>query len=69
MRKLQRKLNLTREPWSVPGFLCCVLENSYEIEFVQVMVDSDHPYWGDLKIELISPAGTVKWSNRFVQPS
>jgi kexin len=35
------------------------LENSYEIEFVQVMVDSDHPYWGDLKIELISPAGTV----------
>lgn len=35
------------------------LENNHEIEFVQVTVDSDHPYWGDLKIELISPAGTI----------
>jgi kexin len=27
------------------------------IEFVQITVDSDHPYWGDMSIELTSPSG------------
>ncbi|MFW5722204.1 MAG: S8 family serine peptidase [Desulfohalobiaceae bacterium] len=36
------------------------IEDDFEVEFVELTFSADdHPYWGDLQVELVSPQGTV----------